>query len=274
MLICGKCSSFVAFGFSSLLPSRAAVRPSTPLDAARPRCSASQSKGRTEPSDSSSGPNLVPSLATLSRRHFMLSAAATVAFTPLARASAAVTKGEEKPQVGFVTPSGLRYFDFHVGGGAKPKWGDWVELDYALYTVTPGGDALVMADSTFNKKDRSLVLHHGNGEAILGLEEAVHSMKQGGRRRVIIPPDLAYALPGRLPIPLGDRARRKFFEAMNDTGGTVVVDVEILNVLPFPDEHGYYSDPTPSAQELNEILTEAYKEGVAKSQGQSFDTQQ
>jgi FKBP-type peptidyl-prolyl cis-trans isomerase len=112
-----------------------------------------------------------------------------------------------------------------------------------------------------------LILRHGNGEAILGLEEALHSMKKGGRRRVIIPPAMAFAMPGLLPYPLKDGQRRKFFQAMNDTGGTVVADVEILQILPFPDDHGYYSDPTPSPEELKEIFTKAYQEGLAQSQG-------
>jgi FKBP-type peptidyl-prolyl cis-trans isomerase len=206
------------------------------------------------------------STVKVTRRHALFAVAA-LALARQEIAKAAASDPDQTPQVGYVTPSGLRYFDFKVGTGDKPKWGDWVEVDYALYTITPAGDALVMADTTFNRSDRSLILHHGNGEAILGIEEALHSMRQGGRRRVIIPPTMAFSTPGLLPYPLKDGQRRKFFQAMNDTGGTVVADLEILQIMPFPDEHGYYSDPTPSPEELKEIFTKAYQENLAQSQG-------
>jgi hypothetical protein len=172
-------------------------------------------------------------------------------------------RSTSSPQVGYMTPSGLRYFDFAVGNGPSPKWGDLIEVDYASYTISPAGDALVMADNTF-KSDRSLLLHHGNGETVLGMEEALHTMRLGGRRRVIVPPELAYASPGLYPMPLTDRLRSKFLRALNETGGTVVFDLELLNIMDYPDEHGYYSDPTPSPEEIDELVRKAREEYLSQ----------
>lgn len=201
----------------------------------------------------------------LSRRSFCQSAVAAVA-AGLAvlgeRRDAAAADGDVTPTTGFVTPSGLRYFDFVVGDGAKPKWGDFLTVEYAMYTISPEGDALVRADTTFGK-DRTHFIHHGNGETILGLEEALHSMRVGGRRRVIIPPKMAF-VNGRLgPIPPWAASRKRFFEKLEKTGGTVVFDVEIVKIEPYEDEFGYYSDETPSPEEAGAMLMKVQEKNRA-----------
>jgi hypothetical protein len=167
--------------------------------------------------------------------------------------------------MGYVSPSGLRYFDFEVGTGARPKWGDFLTLNFAMYTIAPDGESLRLAESTFTDRKRTLLVHHGNGRTVLGVEEALHSMRVGGRRRVIVPENLGYVNPGLGPIPSAARKRSKFFEDLRSTGGTAVFDVQIVALAPNDDDpFGYYSDETPSPEELTEILGKAYDENVAK----------
>jgi hypothetical protein len=210
---------------------------------------------------SSSGP-------AVTRRRFAIALAALAVARPLAFAAAPAIAANRQtppgaPTEGFITPSGLRFFDFKVGTGAKPEWGDYVDLDYAMYTISPDGSSLVMADSTYQSKNRTLFIRHGNGEHVLGFEEAVHSMRVGGRRRIIVPPALGYALPGMGPIPLSEGKRSKFFKNLHATGDVVVFDIEVLNVIPNDDTVGYYSDLTPTPEEVSAILTEEYNKSKA-----------
>lgn len=42
---------------------------------------------------------------------------------------------------------------------------------------------------------------------IKGMEEGVHTMREGGKRRIIIPKDLGYTVQGLGPYPAGPRNR-------------------------------------------------------------------
>lgn len=131
-------------------------------------------------------------------------------------------EGDTPPETGFVTKSGLRYFDFKVGSGDRPPaWGDLLTVSYVLYTVSPSGDRLDVADSTY-ARNKQMLIHHGNGQTILGVEEALHGMRVGGRRRVVIPPALGYTSSGLGPVPPRTTKRRALNKALNEgmAGGT------------------------------------------------------
>jgi peptidylprolyl isomerase len=106
------------------------------------------------------------------------------------RATATVTKAEP-----VTTPSGLKYVDLVVGTGPSPKMGDTVVVHYTG-RFTNGK----IFDSSVGKQPFQFVL--GRGQVIKGWDEGVGSMKVGGKRRLIIPPDLAYGArgyPGVIP---------------------------------------------------------------------------
>lgn len=109
-----------------------------------------------------------------------------------------------------VTPTGLRYEDLVVGSGAEANPGDTVTVEYTGWLLNgPKFDSSIDRGETF-----SFAL--GGGHVILGWEEGVAGMKVGGRRRLVIPPDLAYGAAGRPPsIP---------------PNSTLVFDVELLGV--------------------------------------------
>jgi peptidylprolyl isomerase len=201
----------------------------------------------------------------LSRRQFALSLAAIALVGRAGSDSGTARAADAAPDKGYLTPSGLRYFDFVVGDGVKPQWGDYLQLNFAMYTISPKGDALVPVYSTFPNKKLKFRVHHGNGQLILGLEEALHSMHVGGRRRIIVPPNLSYVIPGLGPIPPSTRRRKKFFEDLKETEGTVVFDVEIVSREPNGDDpYHYYEDKTPSPEELSTMLQRIQKENIAK----------
>ncbi|GAB0488843.1 hypothetical protein MMPV_000054 [Pyropia vietnamensis] len=158
---------------------------------------------------------------------------------------------------------GLRYFDFRVGSGDRaPAWGDLLTVSYVLYTVSPSGDRLDVADSTYARNQKMLI-HHGNGQTILGVEEALHGMRVGGRRRVVIPPALGYTNAGLGPVPPQTMKRRALNKALNEGNGLVVIDLELVSMRPDPDDTGLYTDLTPTPAELEAIWEEARAETAA-----------
>lgn len=165
----------------------------------------------------------------------------------------AQTRTNQQPEVGYITPSGVRFIDFEVGTGDKPKWGDLVKINYALHTISKDGSELRTADTTFKDPNRFLLVHHGNGEMILGMEEMLHSMRVGGRRRAIIPQEMGYSQTGLGPVPPYHGARKKFINAINNGDGTVVVDLEIIETRPW-DTRGYYTDLTPTPSEVTRMV--------------------
>lgn len=101
------------------------------------------------------------------------------------------------------TASGLIYYDSVEGTGRAATNGDLLQVHYKFWLVPDGakdiyGDwsidssknSLNMGDSYRNELPFSFYV--GYGEAIAGFEEALLSMKVGGIRHAIIPPDLAY----------------------------------------------------------------------------------
>jgi peptidylprolyl isomerase len=94
------------------------------------------------------------------------------------------------------TRSGLKYQDLVVGTGPTPKEGDTVIVHYTGW-LTNGKkfDSSVDRNQPF-----SFTL--GRGQVIKGWDEGVASMHVGGKRKLIIPPDLAYGsrgYPGAIP---------------------------------------------------------------------------
>ena len=89
-----------------------------------------------------------------------------------------------------VTSSGLRYTDDKVGDGAQPQKGKRVTVHYTG-TLTDGNKF----DSS-RDRGKPFVFTIGVGQVIKGWDEGVMSMKVGGRRRLVIPPDLGYGARG------------------------------------------------------------------------------
>jgi peptidylprolyl isomerase len=88
------------------------------------------------------------------------------------------------------TPSGLKYKDIVEGTGASPTLGKSVTVHYTG-TLTDGSKF----DSS-RDRNQPFSFPIGAGRVIKGWDEGVATMKMGGRRELVIPPELGYGARG------------------------------------------------------------------------------
>jgi len=88
------------------------------------------------------------------------------------------------------TESGLKYYDFKKGSGSTPQAGQTVVVHYTGWLT----DGKMFDSSVLKKKPFPFVL--GTGGVIAGWDEGVATMAVGGKRQLVLPPDLAYGERG------------------------------------------------------------------------------
>ncbi len=88
------------------------------------------------------------------------------------------------------TDSGLKYTDVTVGDGASPEQGDEVVVHYTG-RLTNG----TVFDSSYDRGE-PFRFTLGGGQVIQGWDEGVASMQVGGKRILVIPPELGYGSRG------------------------------------------------------------------------------
>lgn len=88
------------------------------------------------------------------------------------------------------TESGLRYEDIVVGTGASPQRGHDVTVHYTGMLVDG-----TKFDSSLDG-GRPFTFQIGVGQVIKGWDEGVMGMKVGGKRKLVIPPQLGYGARG------------------------------------------------------------------------------
>ena len=142
------------------------------------------------------------------------------------------------------TESGLLIEDFVVGKGREAKEPAELVLHYTGY-LTNG----FTFDSS-KRHGKPFRFNVGQGRVIKGWDEGVKGMKVGGKRRITVPPELAYGerQAGRIP-----------------PNSTIIFTLELLGVEdPLPEPQGkdaYTGTPKKSEKKDNGLLVVDYKEG-------------
>lgn len=110
------------------------------------------------------------------------------------------SEGGEKTKPKVIVPTGpppkkLEIKEIEKGTGKAAKPGDTVTVQY----VGVGYDSEEEFDSSWSRNE-PYAFPLGGGEVIAGWDQGVSGMKVGGRRELIIPPNLAYGPEGRPPV--------------------------------------------------------------------------
>jgi peptidylprolyl isomerase len=116
----------------------------------------------------------------------------------------------DAPKGEVTTESGLQYTDLIVGTGDTPQPGDTISVHYTG-TLVDG----TQFDSSVGGEP--IAFQIGVGQVIPGWDEGVGSMKVGGKRLLIIPPELGYGAQGA-----GD---------VIPPNATLIFEVELMEIL-------------------------------------------
>lgn len=138
----------------------------------------------------------------------------TPAATTPQKSSAATSKPapSKTPSAQWITTSsGLKYLDLVVGKGPVPKPGDDILVNYTG-KFTNGK----VFDSSLSPGRGPFELHLDRSEVIKGWDEGISTMHVGGKRKLIIPPDLAYGAAG--------------YPGVIPPNSTLTFDVELLKI--------------------------------------------
>lgn len=108
------------------------------------------------------------------------------------------------------TESGLKYKEIQEGTGATPQKGQTVVVHYTG-TLEDG----TKFDSSRDRK-QPFSFKLGAGQVIKGWDEGISTMKVGGRRQLIIPPELGYGARGA--------------GGVIPPNATLIFDVELLRI--------------------------------------------
>ena len=130
----------------------------------------------------------------------------TAVSAPLAPAVAAVAATK--------MADGLQYTDDKVGSGAAAAAGAKVSVHYTGWLDDNGSKGKKFDSSRDRGEPFTFTL--GAGEVIAGWDEGVAGMKVGGRRTLIIPPELGYGARGA--------------GGVIPPNATLIFDVELLQV--------------------------------------------
>jgi peptidylprolyl isomerase len=147
----------------------------------------------------------------LKRLRRVASICALAALMPVLILDAPMARAQE---TAVTTPSGLQVTDSKVGDGASPAPGQICVMHYTGWLYENGQKGRKF-DSSLDRGE-PFEFPIGTGRVIKGWDEGVATMKVGGKRTLIIPPELGYGARGA--------------GGVIPPNATLIFDVELLDI--------------------------------------------
>jgi peptidylprolyl isomerase len=120
-----------------------------------------------------------------------------------------------------VTADGLQYLEEIAGTGPAPTVGDVITMNYIV--TLPDGTEIYNTYTT----NQAATAVWGKNQLLPGWEEGVGLMKQGGKAKFVLPPELALGSQGSGAIPPNSQ---------------LIMEVELLSVKPAPTPYAVTTD--------------------------------
>jgi peptidylprolyl isomerase len=137
-----------------------------------------------------------------------------IALAGLPAAGASTQAAAQAAGSTMTTASGLQITDTQVGTGATPRPGQICVMHYTGWLYVNGTKGKKFDSSV--DRGQPFEFPIGRHQVIAGWEEGVASMKVGGKRTLIIPPELGYGARGA--------------GGVIPPNATLIFDVELLDV--------------------------------------------
>lgn len=112
------------------------------------------------------------------------------------------------------TENNVKYVDLVEGTGTTPVQNDTLVVNYTGWTESDG----VKFDSSLNEGRMPFEFVFASGSVIKGMDDGVATMRVGGKRVLVIPPEMAY----------GDQGSGELIPP----GATLIFEVELLEIKP------------------------------------------
>ena len=148
------------------------------------------------------------------RAKSLMAFALVTALASVLAAGAPTTATAQAVGKAMTTPSGLQITDTQVGTGATPKTGQICVMHYTGWLYQDGAKGKKF-DSSLDR-GQPFEFPIGRQRVIAGWDEGVATMKVGGKRTLVIPPELGYGARGA--------------GGVIPPNATLIFDVELLDV--------------------------------------------
>ena len=148
---------------------------------------------------------------TFDRRTILAFAGAAAGALVTGAGNTAIAQGAGKSMT---TPTGLQITDINVGTGATPRAGQTCVMHYTGWLYQNGQKGKKFDSSVDRNEPFDFPI--GQGRVIKGWDEGVATMKVGGKRTLLIPPELGYGARGA--------------GGVIPPNATLIFDVELLGV--------------------------------------------
>jgi len=153
-------------------------------------------------------------MRAFSRARALAALALVTALAGVFAAGAPTTAAAQAAGKTMTTPSGLKITDSKIGTGAAPQPGQICVMHYTGWLYQDGAKGKKFDSSLDGGKPFEFAI--GKHQVIGGWDEGVATMKVGGKRTLIIPPELGYGARGA--------------GGVIPPNATLIFDVELLDV--------------------------------------------